>query len=57
MGTAFDGTLEHWHYNTFRAKWDAEWHDGSLVTFIIGASDRPEAIEVNGVRFVRRRAG
>ena len=21
LGAAFDGTLEHWHYDTFRAAW------------------------------------
>lgn len=54
QGAAFTGTLEHWHYNTFRARWAAEWRDAPLVTFIVGASGRPEAIEVNGVRFASR---
>ncbi len=39
----------------FRAKWAAEWRQGSFVTFIMGLFGRPEAIEVNGVRFARRR--
>jgi hypothetical protein len=54
-GAAFVGTLEHWHYDVFRARWDADWHQGSFVTFLIGASGRVDAIEVNGVRFARQR--
>ena len=51
----YSGALEHWHFNTFRARWKTEWHNGPLVAFIIGVSAMPEAIEVNGVRFARRR--
>jgi CubicO group peptidase (beta-lactamase class C family) len=54
-GAAFAGTLEHWHYDVFRARWDAEWRQGSFVTFLIGPSGRVDAIEVNGVRFARPR--
>jgi hypothetical protein len=54
-GAAFVGTLEHWHYDVFRARWDAEWRQGSFVTFLIGPSGRVDAIEVNGVRFARPR--
>jgi CubicO group peptidase (beta-lactamase class C family) len=55
-GAAFIGTLDHWHYDTFRARWDADWHQGSFVTFLIGPSGRVDTIEVNGVRFGRRSA-
>ena len=49
------GTLEHWHFNTFRAKWPAEWRGKPLVTFALGAAaGRPEALEMSGARFVRR---
>ncbi len=51
----YSGALEHWHFNTFRVKWRTEWHHGPLVSFVIGASATPDAIEVNGVRFARRR--
>lgn len=53
-GSGLRGALEHWHYNTFRAKWAAEWRGTSMVTFQIGASGRVDAIEFNGARFVRR---
>lgn len=53
-GPGFRGTLEHWHYNTFRAKWSAEWRGAPLVTFQLGPAGRVDAIEMNGARFVRR---
>jgi CubicO group peptidase (beta-lactamase class C family) len=55
-GPGFTGPLEHWHYNTFRAKWIADWRGTSLVTFTLApATGRPEALEMGGGRFVRRK--
>ena len=54
-GPGLVGTLEHWHFNTFRAKWKAEWRGAPFVTFIIGQSGRVETLEMIGGRFVRRR--
>lgn len=53
-GVIYRGPLEHWHYNTFRAKWATEWHGSALVTFHLGASGGVDALEVNGARFARR---
>ena len=33
-GTAYVGTLEHWHYDTFQARWNAAWRGTSLVNFV-----------------------
>jgi CubicO group peptidase (beta-lactamase class C family) len=52
-GTAFVGPLEHWHYNTFRAKWEAAWREPEFVTFVLDADGKPGAIEMIGARFVR----
>jgi hypothetical protein len=52
-GSAFVGPLEHWHYNTFRANWEAAWREPELVTFIIDADGKPSAIEMIGARFTR----
>jgi CubicO group peptidase (beta-lactamase class C family) len=52
-GSAFVGPLEHWHYNTFRAQWDAVWREPDLVTFVIDADGKASAIEMIGTRFVR----
>jgi len=53
-GPGFVGPLEHWHYNTFRAKWTAEWHAPALVTFALNAEGKPTDVELMGGRFVRR---
>lgn len=51
--SAFVGPLEHWHYNTFRAKWEAIWREPELVTFVLDAEGKPSAIELTGARFAR----
>jgi CubicO group peptidase (beta-lactamase class C family) len=56
-GTAFVGTLEHWHYNTFRATWAAAWRGTDLVTFVLDADGRPAALEMQGARFSRKPGG
>jgi hypothetical protein len=52
-GSAFDGTLEHWHYNTFRATWAAAWRQPQLVTFVLDDDGKPGAVELLGARFTR----
>jgi len=53
-GAAFVGTLEHWHYNTFRAVWKAAWRTPELVTFVVDEDGRASGLELMGARFVRR---
>jgi CubicO group peptidase (beta-lactamase class C family) len=53
-GAAFVGTLEHWHYNTFRATWKAAWRDPVLVSFDLDEDGRPHALEMMNARFTRR---
>jgi hypothetical protein len=53
-GSAFDGTLEHWHYNTFRATWKAAWRQPQLVTFVLDEDGKPAAVELLGARFARQ---
>jgi CubicO group peptidase (beta-lactamase class C family) len=55
-GTGFVGSLTHWHFNTFRAKWTADWRPAALVTFVLDASGRPASVELMGGRFARRDA-
>jgi len=52
-GPGFVGSLEHWHYNTFRAKWTAEWHGAALVTFALDDAGQPGSVELMGGRFTR----
>ena len=53
-GSAFVGTLEHWHYNTFRAVWKADWREPSLVTFELDEDGQPYRLEMMNARFTRR---
>jgi CubicO group peptidase (beta-lactamase class C family) len=52
-GPGFVGPLEHWHYNTFRAKWAAEWRAPALATFELDAAGKPTYVELMGGRFTR----
>lgn len=56
-GPGFVGQLEHWHYNTFRAKWAADWRAPALVTFGLDDAGRPASVELMGGRFTRRSSG
>ena len=53
-GGAYAGMLEHWNYDTFRAKWDAAWRGTALATFVIDAQGKPSRLEVLGAHFVRK---
>ena len=52
-GTAYVGALEHWHYDTFRAKWDAAWRGTALLTFGLDEKGQPTRLEALGARFTR----
>jgi CubicO group peptidase (beta-lactamase class C family) len=52
-GAAFVGSLEHWHYNTFRASWKAAWRAPELVTFVLDEDGGASAVEMMGARFAR----
>ena len=52
-GAAFVGTLEHWHYNTFRATWKAGWRAPELVNFALDADGLAATLEMMGARFSR----
>ena len=53
-GSAFVGTLAHWHYNTFRATWKATWREPALVTFDLDEDGQPHTLEMMNARFIRR---
>jgi CubicO group peptidase (beta-lactamase class C family) len=53
-GTAFVGTLEHWNYDTFRARWDAAWRGTALLTFTLDEHGQPSRLEALGARFARK---
>lgn len=52
-GRGLVGPLAHWHYDTFRATWDARWRGSELVTFVIDDHGKPSTLKVGGDAFER----
>jgi uncharacterized protein DUF3471 len=50
---AQSGVLEHWHYDTFRARWANAWQGTSMATFIVGVRGTPDRLEIAGATFRR----
>jgi CubicO group peptidase (beta-lactamase class C family) len=46
MGALYEGPLEHWHYDTFRANWVQRHRGQSFVTFRLNASARVTGLEI-----------
>jgi hypothetical protein len=54
-GTAFDGTLEHWHFDTFRANWQNKATAKSFVTFALGADGKVKSLDFEGIGSFNRK--
>lgn len=52
-GKDFTGRLEHWHYDTFLARWDDVRSSPSAVTFTVDTAGRVTALRVGGTSFGR----
>jgi CubicO group peptidase (beta-lactamase class C family) len=48
-GPTFEGDLEHWHYDTFRAVWRNKRLGKSLVTFALDARARVTEMDIEGL--------
>ena len=48
-GTMFDGQLEHWHYDTFRAVWKNAALGKSFVTFALDADGKVKNLDLEGI--------
>jgi CubicO group peptidase (beta-lactamase class C family) len=53
-GGAYAGALEHWHYDTFRATWDAAWRGKTLLTFVLDSAGKPSRVDTMGASFTRK---
>jgi hypothetical protein len=53
-GPGLQGPLTHWHYDTFRVQWDAEWRGTSFVSFVLNVEGDPTTLEMGGARFNRQ---
>jgi CubicO group peptidase (beta-lactamase class C family) len=47
--------LEHWHHDTFRARWRSAGFGTALVTFALDARGQPRSLELEGFTTFRRR--
>jgi len=48
-GTMFDGELEHWHFDTFRATWKARNMGRTFLTFALGNDGKVKSLEFEGM--------
>ena len=48
-GQAFAGDLEHWHHDTFRARWRDRQLGRAFVTFSIDASGKPKEMSIENL--------
>jgi len=48
-GTAYDGTLEHWHYDTFRANMQSRAMGQPFVTFALGSDGKVKSLDFEGI--------
>ena len=53
-GAAFDGDLEHWHYDTFRAVWGNRALGKSMVTFVVDATAKVAEAKIENLADFRR---
>ena len=54
LGPAFAGDLEHWHFDTFRARWRDRSLGTQMVTFTMNASARIEAMKLDDLADFQR---
>jgi CubicO group peptidase (beta-lactamase class C family) len=48
FGPLLQGRLEHWHYDTFRVRWDRPWQAPELLTVGLDAEGNPARLELFG---------
>jgi CubicO group peptidase (beta-lactamase class C family) len=53
-GPAFQGTLEHWHHDVFRVRWDDPTGGQVFVRFSLDAAGDVAIVDVDGVAEFRR---
>lgn len=52
-GPRLAAALEHWHFDTFTARFDRRWQGETLATFSLDAAGRPARLEVLGESYAR----
>jgi CubicO group peptidase (beta-lactamase class C family) len=54
-GTMFEGELEHWHYDTFRATWKARNMGRNFLTFALDTDGKIRGVEFDGMSSFNRK--
>lgn len=54
-GTYFNGTLEHWHYDTFRVKWEDEMQGEGFISFKLNSQGKADLMSVEGLADFKRK--
>lgn len=54
FGPYFNGTLEHWHYDTFRVKWQDEMEGQSFINFKLNSQGKVETMSLEGLADFKR---
>lgn len=54
FGPYFNGTLEHWHYDTFRVTWKDEVEGQSFVNFKLNSQGKVETMSIEGLADFKR---
>jgi hypothetical protein len=47
----------HWHHDTFRVHWEAQWRGTAPVTFAIDEAGRPSTLKIGDYGFTRETKG
>ena len=48
-GTSFNGELEHWHFDTFRASWRNRSLGRAFATFALDADGKVKGVDIEGI--------
>lgn len=54
FGTYFNGTLEHWHYDTFRVTWEDQMQGQGFIGFKLNSQGKVETMNVEGLSEFKR---
>jgi CubicO group peptidase (beta-lactamase class C family) len=55
LGPGQPGTLDHWHYDTFRLVRDARWRGSTMVTFVLGVDGKVAGARIGELELGRSR--
>lgn len=53
-GQNFNGTLEHWHYDVFRVKWQDEVQGQAFINFKLNSQGKVETMSIEGLADFKR---